>query len=346
MTCGLTLGKFAPLHLGHQRLIEIALKEVDQLVVMIYDAPETTSIPLPVRSAWVRKLYPQINVIEAWNGPTEVGLTPEIRRMHEEYILSQLRGLKITHFYSSELYGEHVSLCLGAVNRRVDPDRIEVPVSGTQIRADAYQKRHYLSPTVYRDLITRVVFLGAPSTGKSTVAERAAQVFETTWVPEYGREYWEKHQVNRRLSPIQLVETAEGHRRREEQQLLDANRFLFVDTDATTTYMFALYYHGHADDKLADFADESIQRYDLFFLCEDDIPYDETWDRSGQVERGIFQKQIRADLVRRKIPFISLRGSIELRMHTVSSVLHGFDRFESLGNNLLARQGGNRGTLG
>ena len=47
---GLTLGKFAPLHKGHQYLIETALAEMDEVVVMIY-ATEVTDIPLNVRAA-------------------------------------------------------------------------------------------------------------------------------------------------------------------------------------------------------------------------------------------------------------------------------------------------------
>lgn len=82
-TRGLTLGKFAPLHRGHQVLIETALAEVDELLVIIYHAPETTRVPLPVRAGWLRRLYPTVQVIEAWDGPTQVGDTPEIRAMHE-----------------------------------------------------------------------------------------------------------------------------------------------------------------------------------------------------------------------------------------------------------------------
>ena len=36
MRRGLTLGKFAPFHRGHQLLVETALAEVDELVVMVY----------------------------------------------------------------------------------------------------------------------------------------------------------------------------------------------------------------------------------------------------------------------------------------------------------------------
>ena len=57
---GLFLGKFAPLHKGHQYVIETALKEVEDLVVVIYGSPEVTDTPLNVRADWIRKLYPKV----------------------------------------------------------------------------------------------------------------------------------------------------------------------------------------------------------------------------------------------------------------------------------------------
>ena len=53
---------------------------------------------------------------------------------------------------------------------------------------------------------------------------------------------------------------------------------------------------------------ENSKRYDLFFLCDDDIPYDDTWDRSGDQKRHVIHKQIIADFKDRKIPYIVLRG--------------------------------------
>lgn len=337
MNIGLTLGKYAPFHQGHQLVIDTALSEMDRVIVMIYDAPETTSCPLPVRAGWIRTLYPGVEVIEAWDGPTAVSDDPEIMKRHEEYILSTLKNRTITHFYSSEFYGEHVSKALGAVDRRIDPQRIRVPISATAIRNNPFSNRHYVNPSVYRDLITRIVFLGAPSTGKTTLAEKLASWFSTVWMPEFGREYWERNHLERRLTLGQLVEIAVGHRAQEDRLIVEANKYIFIDTDATTTYMFSLYYHGKAHPRLAEIANESLERYDLFFLCEDDIPYDDTWDRSGEISRAIFQKQIRADLLRRKIPFISLAGSLNERMELVKRTLEGFDKFQSFGNNMLRR---------
>jgi HTH-type transcriptional regulator, transcriptional repressor of NAD biosynthesis genes len=327
---GLTLGKFAPLHKGHQYMIETALQEMDELIILIYDAEET-EIPLSVRSGWLRRLYPRAEVLEAWDGPQEVGDSPEIRAMHEAYILERLGGRKITHFYSSEFYGEHVSLALGAVNRQVDPARAMFPVSGTAVRENPYRWRNYVDPFVYRDLITKVVFLGAPSTGKSTLAEALAQKYGTVHMPEYGREYWEKHQVNRRLKPEQLLEIARGHLEREEALLTEANRYLFVDTNAITTYMFSLDYHGFALHELEELARQVQSRYDLVFLCANDIPYDDTWDRSGELKRAVFQKRIIADLKERRIPYIELRGSLQERIATVDRVLKRFHKYDSLG---------------
>ena len=329
-TRGLTLGKFAPLHKGHQLVIETALHQVDELLVIVYDAPDVTSVPLPVRARWIRELYPRVRVIEAWDGPLQVGDTPEIRQMHENYVIKELGIQGITHFYSSEFYGAHMSAALGAINCVVDCRREQVPISATAIRANPYACREFLDPLVYRDLITNVVFLGAPSTGKTTLAERMAHEFRTVWMPEYGREYWEEHQIDRRLALAQLVEIAEGHLEREEALLRQANRYLFTDTSATTTYMFSLYYHGSAMPRLVELANQAATRYDLVFLCDTDIPYDDTWDRSGDTNRQVFQKRIIADLQVRKIPYFVLRGDLETRVRTVKAVLERHRKFDNL----------------
>ncbi len=317
---GLTLGKYAPLHKGHQYVIETALKEVDELFVIIYDTP-LISVPLHVRAGWIKTLYPQVKVIEARNSPSENMPLPAYEKAEEEFIKKLLNGQPITHFYCSEYYGEHVSRALGAQDRRVDEKRSTVPVSATKIRQNTFENRRFLSPVVYKDLIQKIVFMGAPSTGKTTLAQALAKDLNTVWMPEYGREYWAEHQINRRIGLKEFITIAKTHIAREDMLLQEANKYFFVDTNAITTYMFSLDYHGKALPEMTRLAQQCQSRYDLFFLCEDDIPYDDTWDRSGEQKRGVFHQQIIADLEKRKIPFIRLKGSLAQRMATVKKYL-------------------------
>lgn len=321
MKIGLTLGKYAPLHKGHEYVIQTALAEMDQVIVMVYHCPETISIPLHVRAQWIRDLFPNVEVVEATDSPTEVGDTPEIKKLNEDYILRRIGDRGVTHFYSSEFYGDHVSKALGAVNRLVDEDRTRFPVSGTLLREDPFVYQEYLSQRVYRDLIQKVLFMGAPSTGKTTLARALAEKYRTQWMPEYGRDYWEKHHKDRRLSPEQLVEIAEGHLQREDDLLPDSNRYLFVDTNAITTYLFARYYHGSALPRLEELAREAETRYDQVFLCGTDIPYDNTWCRSGGTNRDDMHRWTLEELENRKIPHTLLPPNLNDRIAVLAKQL-------------------------
>jgi len=325
MTTALVLGKFAPLHQGHQYLIETAISENNRVIVVIYNATEVTGIPLHTRAAWIRRLYPSVEVVEAADGPTIIGDSTEIKKLHEDYLLSLLENQKIDAFYSSEFYGEHISQAFNALDRRVDNCREKFPVSGTLIREEPYTYRQFVHPIVYRDLIVKVVFLGAPSTGKTTIARELAARRNTVWMPEYGREYWDQHQVNRRLTQEQLTELAEGHIEREERLFEEANREIFIDTDASTTLLFSFYYHGSATNELKELAEKAAGRYDLFFLCENDIPYENTWDRSGDVNRDDLQAQIREYLKLKRVSYVSLTGNLEER---VKKVMHHLERYK------------------
>jgi len=322
MTTGLYLGKFAPLHKGHQYMIETALDEVDKLYIIIYDEPDVTDIPLATRTQWIRDLYPSVTVIQAWNGPDESGYTEAIKNAHEQYVAALLPDeITIDKYYSSEPYGKHMSEFFDATDRRVDPNRETVPISGTKVRKNPYENREFVSDRVYRDLITNIVFLGGPSTGKSTITKTMADEHQTVHMPEYGQTYWEQNAVDRRLTKKQLIELAEEHIQHENNKLTQANRYLFTDTNAITTAAFCQYYHNSIPEKLLSLAQQTNHRYDIHIVCGDDIPYDNTQDRSGEANRDRIQKHTISLLEHFNVPYYTIKGSINERKSQVNKIL-------------------------
>jgi nicotinamide riboside kinase len=148
-----------------------------------------------------------------------------------------------------------------------------------------------------------------------------ASKYATQVMREYGREYWQIHNINGRLDPSQLCDIACGHLEREERLIYDSDRYLFVDTNVITTYMFAMHYHGSAKQLLIEMAQRAETRYDLTFVCGDDIPYHDDGTREGDEHRHQFQKMIIDDLNRRGIKYTILNGSLEARAAQIDEAL-------------------------
>lgn len=334
-TTGLYLGKFAPLHKGHQHCIETALDTVDELFVLIYDEPDVTDIPLVTRSEWLRDLYPEVTVLEAWTAPTELGYTDHIKALHEKYVLDKLDGQEIDVFFSSEPYGEHMADALDAVDYRVDEEREEVPISATNIRA-AFDEgntrpiREYVSDRVWRDLVTNVVFLGGPSTGKTTLCKAMSHLWNERWQPEVGREYWEEHaDGDGLLSKFHLDRLAKKHVEAEDKALTEAEQYLFTDTNAITTGLFSKWYHGEIYHELEQLMLENISRYDVFILCDDDIPFEPEEGRGGPEGRKRLQRMHESWLDSHGVPYYRVSGDEAERVSQVSEILRDFNKWDS-----------------
>jgi len=168
----------------------------------------------------------------------------------------------------------------------------------------------------------RVVFVGAESTGKSTLSDYLARAYGTVSVPEIGRFIWEEKQG--RLDADDYVEIALRHREAEDAVLAQARRWLFVDTNALTTLLLGIQFRQVGDpppDTLLRCADDCRTRYAHTFVCADDIPYEEQDVREDEAWRGRIQRLVVEDLQARGIPYTIVRGSVEERAEQVRRIL-------------------------
>lgn len=310
---GVVAGKFAPLHRGHQHVIERALGEVDEVIVAVYDTPGYAP-PVEKRAAWVRVLYPEAQVL-VLPDPAPEGDDEAVSHAYARHFLAHHRG-PVTHVFSSEDYGERFAQHLGATHMAVDPDRTQVPVSGTAVRSDPHAWREFVEPLVYRDLVHRICLTGAESTGKTTLAAALADRCGTKWMPEYGRELFEERGGN--LDFEDFLAIGHEHLRREDELALEADRFLFCDTNVLATIFWCRFYCGRVDPALELLADEVAGNY-RYVLCLPDIP----WHQDGWRETGggplwhEHQAAVRADLERRGLAYVEAGGALDERVEAV-----------------------------
>lgn len=359
VTTGLVIGKYAPLHAGHQLVIETALAEVDHLIAVVYAAPSHTSVLLNVRADWIRRLYPEVELIQAPDGQEQTGLQPEVIDLQNGFLLRLLAGRRIDAFYSSEAYGEYVCSALHCRNRLIAPDRTKWAVSGSAIRealsrlplaaaggaskaatrpgsnrdaangtvadipiGSAARLLTEALPTCVRaDILPRVVLLGAPSTGKTTTAAALARTLDEPLCAEYGREYWFRNQQNHRLSMSDLESIAAEQVRRDREMAAHAQRVLVADTSPLTTLTYARYYHGTVSALLEHIAASYHARDHFLVLCDTDIPFDDSWDRSGPGSRERLQDITREELRRRGLQYVLASGPTESRVTTILTSL-------------------------
>jgi NadR type nicotinamide-nucleotide adenylyltransferase len=243
--------------------------------------------------------------------------------VHWQYVASILadRGLVPDVVLTSESYGTGFARHLGAAHIAVDEHRTERPLSGTAIRADVHGRRGDLDPRVYRHFVEKVVFLGAESTGKSTLAQRMARELRTEFVSEYGRVHYEDR--GGQLDLQDYVTIAERHRENEDEAALRAHRWLFVDTNAVATMFFSHYYNRDSLVALRRLADDCRTRYRHVIVCDDDIDFEQDGWRDNEVWRARMQGMVLHDLAVRGIDYRVVTGSVDERVAQVKAILAG-----------------------
>lgn len=141
---GVCVGKFYPLHAGHQSLIRCVQANSKYPIVMVAWSSDEDIDP-EVRANWIRRIYPEVEVIVVEALPPE----EDTGKNWAEYT-KEILGYTPDAVFTSEEYGRSWAKELGCNHVLVDLSRTRFPVSGTEIRANPKSYWHFL-PEVVRD---------------------------------------------------------------------------------------------------------------------------------------------------------------------------------------------------
>jgi len=309
VTRGVLLGSFMPPHAGHQLLVETALQLVDQLTLIVFWRPDDP-VPGPDRLRWLREMFPTARVLG------NDAVVPRLPEEHPDFwalwreVVRAAHPEPIDRLFAFDLHGVRLARDLGAMPVLIDPDRLTLPISADEIRADPMRHWAYL-PEPVRPFYARTICLHGPeSTGKSTLAPLLAAHFETIFVPEYGRTYCELHGLD--LTMAHLVAIAETHAAVTRAALRRCNRRLILDTDPLMTAAWADMLFDRRDPWFDAFTDTA----DLYLLLDTDLPWVDDGTRFfGDADRRRrFLHLSRAELDRRGLPYAVVGGPREERL--------------------------------
>lgn len=151
----------------------------------------------------------------------------------------------------------------------------------------------------------RTVCLHGPeSTGKSTMAPRLAQQFDSVCVAEFGRTYCETYGID--LTMSDLVVIAQTQDAKARKAIDSGARPVILDTDPLMSAVWADMMFGRRDrwfDRWQDTAD-------LYLLFDIDLPWVEDGTRMfGSLrDRRRFFDLSRRELERRGVPWVLIQG--------------------------------------
>jgi len=329
---GLLLGKFMPLHKGHQHLISSGYDKCDHLTVL---ACSLSKEPIPgyLRARWVKeycnKLDTSISVVDMREN------LPQLPEEHEKFweiwcdVINRSAPNGLDVIFSSEDYGFELAKRLGIKHELIDKERKTVPISGTAIRNNPFDNWQFIPNHVKPYFLHRIYFLGPESTGKSTISKLLSEEeeFETNWVPEYGRILYEKN-----VGELSLMDFHEIviKQREIEQQLAErcSKQFMFCDTEVITTKIFSKLYYPKESVKLNHFFNYHIKKQldnnCHFFIMHPDgtkSVQDGTRNYIKDKERLKHFTKIISELKNWNVSYTILTGEYNDRIQTVKNYL-------------------------
>ncbi|MBL7745174.1 MAG: AAA family ATPase [Chitinophagaceae bacterium] len=173
-------------------------------------------------------------------------------------------------------------------------------------------------------MLKKIVIIGPESAGKSTLCEQLAQQYETTWCPEFAREYLLTNGTNYEFDDLLTI--AKGQLALEDEYSSTMERQslsflengghipLFIDTDMYVAKVWCEFVFGKCHRFILE---EIVKRsYDLYLLCNIDLPWikDELREYPDLATRKKLYHIYKDIMVNQSVPWVDISGDYEQRL--------------------------------
>lgn len=338
----LVIGKFYPPHKGHMHLISEAAKQTEGTLAVVVLGNRFESFTVAQRTNWIeaeaKKIEAQgrIIVIGMQNDCPEDYGSDEIWFAQVELMRHALlnKGIgRINKVFSSEAYGTELASRFNAEHVLVDLDRKEFHVSGTACREDIDRNWHMIVEPARQELATRIVVVGAESTGTTTLSRALVNHYWPDFhtikdVPEYGRQYTENwlnslQEINPDATMADLKWSSSDFnsiakvQASMEYHAASTSPLVIADTDALATGIWEERYLNLDEPKKY-----SVPRRDLYLITDHQgVDFHDDGYRDGEHLRATMTEKFKSYLTERGYSWVLVTGDHERRMKTATSVI-------------------------
>lgn len=327
-TVGFIGGKFLPVHSGHVYAITKASKLVDELYVIVSWSDKRDKllcekfgnmkvIPPEVRCSWLGEIFAKNPIVKIINIEDKYGLDDYNWEEGAEQF-RQAIGKSITHVFSGEKSYKDLFLKLYPEAEFVlISEKNEFTISATTIRnaVNLFKYWTFFPKPVQAYYTKKILITGTESCGKSILTENLANIFNTAYVHEIGRDYCEQYSNQLTLEMFDRI--AMEHYLIQEEKKKQSNKILFVDSDAVVTQYYLKMYHA----RHSEFIDKVIQMqsFDLVFYLEPDVKWVEDGYRfAGDEKKRIkLNNELKELYQMNRMDIITVKGDYESKFNFV-----------------------------